>query len=148
MKNKIFLILIIFVAIFALNFIWEATHSFLYTPHYSGFSNFIFVHIKASLGDVLLIAIMYLSGFFVFKNNRWFLLKRKYPYMFLVSLGFCLAVIVENFALKSGRWVYNDWMPIIPLFNIGLTPVLQLTILPPVIMWITLKYYEKYFGDR
>ncbi|MFA6184404.1 MAG: hypothetical protein WC682_04900 [Parcubacteria group bacterium] len=144
MKNNIILISIILAIIFGANFIWESAHSFLYMPHYAGFWSFVFIHIKASLGDMLIYVLLYLSGAFVFRNNKWFLTQRKYPYLFLIFMGFCLAIIIENFALKSGRWAYNDLMPIVPIINIGLSPILQLVIIPSAIMKVISTYYRKF----
>lgn len=146
MRNKNILILSIFSIIFGLNFIWEIAQSFLYAPHYEGFWSFMGVHIRASLGDVLIYGFIYLSGWFIFKNRKWFLVERKYPYIFLIFMSFCLAIIIENFSLRSNRWAYNDLMPIIPLIKVGIAPVLQLVVLSPIIKWLFTKYYKKYFS--
>src|SRR3989338_8107847 len=39
------------------------------------------------------------------------------------------AILLEKWALGTGRWVYTDAMPIIPFLRVGLTPVIQLGLL-------------------
>jgi hypothetical protein len=41
-----------------LNFIWEVSQALLYPPHYLGISGLVTVHLRASLGDVLIISII------------------------------------------------------------------------------------------
>jgi uncharacterized membrane protein YqaE (UPF0057 family) len=52
------------------------------------------------------------------------------PTMALV--GAALAVAMESVALALGAWSYSDRMPRVPFFDVGLWPVLQMTILPPL----------------
>lgn len=54
--------------------------------------------------------------------------------MALVLIGGILAVIIEKWGLSTGRWQYDE-MPIIPILNIGLTPVLQMLVIPPVVAY-------------
>jgi len=43
-------------------------------------------------------------------------------------------VVVEWTAVHvMGRWAYGPRMPMIPIFDIGLTPVAQMVALPPII---------------
>lgn len=53
----------------------------------------------------------------------------------LFSLG--IAVVVEWLATGPlQRWGYADRMPILPAVRAGLLPILQWTILPPLVVWI------------
>ena len=52
-----------------------------------------------------------------------------------VMLGSAIAVAIEVWALASGRWSY-DGMPLVPFTGVGLVPVLQMVILPPLILSI------------
>ncbi|MDO8510393.1 MAG: hypothetical protein Q7S15_02100 [bacterium] len=47
----------------------------------------------------------------------------------IIPVGIALALVVELFALKTGRWAYNDFMPLIPLLSVGITPAIQLGLL-------------------
>ena len=119
---------------FSLNFAWEISQSFLYAPHYNGVVELLEVHFLASLGDVAMVwAILSLTELLVEKfakkrNKNW------QKIWLILSLGFLLSVSVEKYALSNGLWAYNFWMPVVPWLKVGLTPVLQM-ILIPMIVW-------------
>ena len=46
------------------------------------------------------------------------------------------ATAVEWKALASGSWSYTDRMPIVPVLDVGLWPLVQLTLLAPAAFWI------------
>ena len=43
---------------FGLNFVWEISQSFLYAPHYNGIGELISIHLWASGGDVVMVAVV------------------------------------------------------------------------------------------
>lgn len=136
MKKIIFALLLAFI----LNFIWEVSQSFLYTSHYVGIIGLWMVHLRASLGDILMIFIILSLDTFVFKRifpkkiNSW-------RFFAIMLSGFILAILLEKYALNTGRWSYNSLMPIIPGINVGLTPILQMILIPPAvaIFWSKFK---------
>jgi hypothetical protein len=46
----------------------------------------------------------------------------------IIVIGMIVAVLNERYGLSTGRWTYDDLMPIIPIIKTGLTPTLQLGI--------------------
>ena len=111
---------LIFVLAFLLNLIWENLHSYLYV-HYQAEKITELILLKAALFDAIFITLLSLIFISVgyFKNRLWWSLV----------IGIIFAVILERFALSTGRWAYNDLMPIIPFVKTGLTPTLQLGII-------------------
>ncbi len=77
--------------------------------------------LRASLVDALMITLIVLPFLYWprFKKKSWL----------IIPIGIVVAVGIEWWALRTGRWSYNHWMPIIPLLSVGLTPALQLGIL-------------------
>lgn len=138
MKNKLPIINITSF-IFLTNFLWEISQMFLYENHTNGLVNFIWVHIKASLGDMIIILLIYILGTLALQNKKWFLEKNNGKYFLASLFGFAIAVAVEKYAISTGRWAYNDLMPIIPFFKVGLIPILQMIILPS----LTILFLEK-----
>jgi len=132
--KKIFLATLV---AFGLNFVWEVAQSFLYAPHYQGLGQLISVHFWASLGDIVMVAgILSLAEIIsrrILKNKN-----KKVELLSIIFFGFLLAVVVEKYALANLLWAYNAWMPIVPLLKVGLTPVFQMILIPPVI-WRFLK---------
>lgn len=127
MKNKY---LNIFLISFFLNLIWENLHSFLYA-HHKNQPITEFMLLGASLFDALFITVMGVIFFKVtyFREKKW------WTFIF----GVIAAIIIEWYALSTGRWSYNSLMPIIPIVKTGLTPTLQLGVLS----FITYYFSEK-----
>ena len=74
----------------------------------------------------------YAVGAGVSRNWRWTWVGSPKVYAALATLGFAMAVIVERVALAFGRWNYNEHMPVIPGLDVGVLPILQLTVLVPL----------------
>ena len=117
---------ILFISAFILNFIWENTHSLLYS-NYMGSVITEYILLKASFWDAVIIAII---GFLFL----WFPSLRKRNWL-IIPIGIIVAFIIEWYALGTGRWSYNTYMPIVPILKIGLTPILQLGILGFASLW-------------
>lgn len=128
---------IMFIPGFLLNFVWESLQSGLYYHHFKGLIEFIAVHLRASLGDVALIFLIYLLGCSIFKDTRWFIYLNKSKVLFILFAGFGIGVTIEKICLQTGRWSYIQAMPIIPIIQVGLSPVLQMTMLPIATFAIT-----------
>ncbi|EKE25247.1 MAG: hypothetical protein ACD_5C00239G0006, partial [uncultured bacterium] len=79
-------ILNVFIFIFSINFLWEISQMFLYQDHTDGFWDFIWVHIKASLGDVVIFLLIYALGVLILRDKKWFSGGNKYKY-FIASLS-------------------------------------------------------------
>ena len=54
------------------------------------------------------------------------------------------AVLAELRHLSSGSWGYADSMPIIPIINVGISPVLQFMVLPLLIYFLSFLRIKKY----
>ena len=111
--------LLIFITAFTLNVLWEHAHAFLYV-HYKGSPITEFILFRAALFDAVAItffALLFLSVPF-FRDKIWILI------LWLVVF----AIGLEMWALFGERWLYADAMPLVPILNVGLTPVLQLGI--------------------
>lgn len=111
---------IIFLFAFVLNLIWENLHSFLYS-NYMGGRITEFILIRASLFDAVIITIIFIPFLYlpILKNKNWL----------IIVVGIVIAVLNEWYGLSTGRWEYNQLMPIIPIIKTGLTPTLQLGVL-------------------
>ena len=126
--------LILCIVAFALHYIWENSHVVLYT----NFQELTTIPIMyyATMGDVLytLIAVCFVT---LFKGRiDWFAVSGKRDIFILGIMGFWIALFVEYKALALGRWAYLDAMPILPFFHVGLTPILQMTILLPLTIFL------------
>src|SRR3990167_5963264 len=117
---------LIFILSFFLNLIWENLHSFLYIG-YMGGTITEFILLRASVADAIIITILSLPFIFVprLKGKSWL----------IIFVGILIAIFVELYALNTGRWAYNEYMPIIPTLGAGLTPTIQLGLLGYLSYW-------------
>lgn len=123
----------IFIFSVILNFVWELGQAFLYVG-----MNYDWVMIghcfKASLGDGLILWLIYLTGLLIFRKLCWFAYPSMSHYAVMLTAGLIISIIVELVGLDVlNRWAYTESMPIIPILDIGLVPVLQMLLLPPII---------------
>lgn len=124
---------------FLLNFIWEM----LQMPLYEGMklnmqSAMIFG--LASLADTLMVLLLYYAFAFLYKEFFWtqhFIVQR---ILILVVTGSIGAILTEILYLSTGSWKYSRSMPLIPVVNVGVSPVLQFMILPILSYWVSFHY--------
>ncbi len=116
-----------------LNFGWEIAQGFLYMGM-SGIAESWWHCFVASLGDGVLVLLMHLMGWIVFGRSDWFTSPGVKPYGLMLGSGLLIGVMVEWGAVDIlHRWQYTEQMPLIPGSGIGLIPVLQMIVLPPLI---------------
>lgn len=138
MKEKYKLPIIIFITAFILNLIWEVSHFNLYICNLPGsYSSMI---LRATLIDALIILGIYYIIALINKNTKWIFTNKKLNYLITIILGTIIAVYIELNALNQDRWSYTQFMPTI--FGIGLTPLLQMIILP-LLTFMILKWKLK-----
>jgi hypothetical protein len=127
----------LFVVSVGLNYPWEVGQAFLYVG--MTYSLAMLGHcFVAALGDGVLIWIIYLLGWMIFRTADWFTRPGWQRYMVMLSVGLVIGLAVEWLALHLlARWSYTDRMPMIPWLGIGWVPVLQMVLMPPLIFAIT-----------
>jgi hypothetical protein len=89
----------------------------------------------AALADVAIVLVGYWSIAAITRSRRWFLAPGYIALGGFVGIGVLVAIAIERLALTTGRWLYSDAMPIIPIFDVGLSPILQWLILPLLALW-------------
>jgi hypothetical protein len=53
-----------------------------------------------------------------------------------VTIGVLITILMEWLATQVlSRWAYAESMPVIPLLRVGLAPLLQWVVLPPIVVW-------------
>ena len=119
---------------FILNEIWEMAQMSAYveTAGYP-WTNTLGRCTRAALGDVVIILGIYLTGALISGGLRWGLRVRSSMFATAAAVGLAYAVLVENLGLAAGRWSYTERMPMVPVLGVGLWPLLQMTLLPPIV---------------
>jgi hypothetical protein len=86
----------------------------------------------AALGDVVLTLIVCGLGALAAGRAGWGMEGSWNVYAAAALLGGVCALAFEWHALASGRWSYDERMPVVPLLGVGLWLLLQLVLLTPV----------------
>ena len=125
-------IVLVSVLAFLLNFAWELSHC----PLFKG-CGFDYAHVTflalASLADAILAALLYLSFALVYQNGIWAYSLTARRCFWVMVVGGTGAVVSEMAHLAAGNWAYTASMPLILGIGVGITPVLQFTVLPVLI---------------
>lgn len=136
------LILVVSVLAFLLNFAWELMH----LPLYKGASYHI-QHIAfcalASVADVLMVLLLYLCFALLNKKPFWVQDIGFRQVFLLMIIGGIGAIIGEMAYTSAGNWAYADSMPMLPILNVGLSPVLQFFLLPALIYYLSFYFLKK-----
>jgi hypothetical protein len=114
---------------FLANVAWEYSHLPLYTS-YEHLGHGTALVLWASAGDVMYTFLVVLFVAICKRNELWFQKANMPEYILLGILGLATALFVEYKALALHRWAYTTAMP--TLFGVGLSPMLQLTLLIPL----------------
>ena len=129
---------------FLLHFSWEMLQVPLYAElpgatHWEG----IRTCLHATLGDVGIALVAFWCGALVGRSRQWFRWRNRTAFWVYVGLGLVATLVLERVATGSSqRWLYAPAMPIVPLLDVGLSPILQWLVLPPVVLWITRRQLQ------
>lgn len=128
------------ISTFVLNLIWELLQGEL--GFYEGHGGDIVsmaLCARAAIGDVFIVAGIYALMTIIYRTRTWIFTMSKSTWVVLVLVSISVAILVEWWGIYTGRWSYSDLMPIIPFLSMGVTPILQMTILVPIITLIVKK---------
>jgi hypothetical protein len=128
-------------AAFVLNWFWEMAQMPAYTEMAElSWWDTALTCSRAALGDAAItLAIVGVGG--LASGNKNLGMSAKWN-VFAVAglLGGAAATAYEWHALHVGRWSYTPDMPIVPLLDVGLWPLMQLTVLTPLALWLSQRF--------
>jgi hypothetical protein len=125
------------------NYPWEMLQSPLFTtdPSSAPMWRHCFV---ASLGDAVLVLVLLGVGWALRRRLDWFERPLVKDSVALIGAGALLGIGVEWLAVHVfGRWSYRPEMPRIPGLEIGLVPVVQMTLLPPLVFRLAAAWLRR-----
>lgn len=137
------------VALFAflLNFPWEVLQGPFYAgmttaPHWQAS----LVCAWATLGDAVLTTTAYWVVALVSRNRNWIASTTRFQGIAFVAVTVAGYVAMDKLAVATGRWAYGAAMAIVPLINVGLSPVAQAAILAPLTIWFVRRQMSRSGG--
>ncbi len=126
----------LFLVAVAMNYPWELAQA----PLYAGGNDFsaMWWHcFVASLGDGVLVLLIFAIGSLAWRRQNWFERPGARGYVLMLVSGLIIAIAVEWIAVHVlQRWAYLPVMPRVPGLDIGVVPIVQMLVLPPLIFRI------------
>ena len=123
----------------SLNFPWEVLQAALFegmaaAPH----SVVIGGRLQATPGDAVIVLLAHACIAALTRQRLRVLAPSRREVLGFVAVGVTITAAIEWLATRghwSQTWVYSSAMPVIPGVEIGLSPLLQWVIVPPVALW-------------
>lgn len=127
---------ILFAVAVMLNYPWELAQAPLFAGH-EDFTSIWWHCFVASLGDGVLVLLIYAIGWLAWRRRNWFEHPGKRGYALMLVSGLTIAAAIEWIAVHVlQRWTYLPAMPQLPVIDIGIVPIIQMLVLPPLIFRI------------
>ena len=120
----------IFVAV--ANLAWEFAHMPLYTLWQTGTASEItFAVLHCTGGDVLIALSAVVLALFLVGSPAWPATRNSHVITLTVVFGLAYTLFSEwlNIEVRES-WAYSDLMPVIPIIDAGLSPMLQWVVIP------------------
>ncbi len=125
------------------NYPWEQAQSRLYVLP-GGVDVHWWMCAAASVVDGLMILLIFWIGWLVTGQRDWYLRPGVRGYAVLLLSGAVVSVAIEWVAIYGAQWwAYSSNMPLVPGLNIGLAPVAQMLVLPPLIFTLLAWWHRK-----
>jgi len=129
---------------FLLHVVWENAQAPFF-QEYTSFPEHFSICFLGTIGDVVITLFVFVTIALLKNDFNWIASLNKKDIVVLAVIGFLIAVGIEWHAMVFEWWAYAGAMPIIPYLKVGLTPIVQMTILLPFSVYVTKKFvaYKK-----
>ncbi|GAA0893538.1 hypothetical protein GCM10009122_32170 [Fulvivirga kasyanovii] len=135
-RNYKYFIVSTAIVAFVLNFGWEVVQGPLYENFEYDFEHVSFCAL-ASIADMLMVLVLLFLFGLIYNNVYWIKRLKFTRTLTLILTGFLGAILAELWHTWRGDWSYADTMPMLPLVEVGISPVLQFSVLPLIIFVIS-----------
>lgn len=129
------------IVVVLLNLGWEFAHMPLYTIWELGTTKeILFAAIHCTGGDALIGLSAIMLAIFLFGGSFWpdKHIKNVLFAAIVIGVGYTLFSEWLNIVVREA-WAYSDIMPVIPVLNVGLSPLLQWIVIPVIAYAYALK---------
>ena len=128
-------------ASFLLHLVWENVQAPLFEGYVSFVQHFPICLVATATGDMTVMFVLYLLLALAHCNLRWAADTRSYahPLTWILPpvVGALFAIIIELRAVYVFHyWSYSAAMPIVSGLGVGLTPILQMVVVPLVTLLV------------
>ena len=122
---------------FLLNFAWEILQTPFFLDISDKINTIVWYRFHCTLGDVMISLGSFWLVALISKTRTWFLNLTKARLLLFVAFGVSYTIFseIKNVSLYK-LWAYSDFMPVIPYIDVGIVPLIQWVILPPLLVYI------------
>lgn len=126
---------------------WEFLHSPLYTDHSRGVYHVLWTRAHCTVGDVMILLFSFWITSLVIRDRNWMRRERNVPAGLMVLFGVTYTIFSEwhNVYVRES-WAYAEIMP--ELFGMGLSPIVQWLVLPPLVILVIRKGWDVPFNTK
>ena len=130
---------------FFLNFAWEFLHAPLFRfEQQSSWSSLLGCLLFCSGIDALMMLTAYWTVALIRRDRYWFVRKSKADLVLMGSTALSIAFISEFTAIHyRDLWSYSPWMPVTPVLDVGVSPMLQWIFLPILVQVLLLRLVQR-----
>jgi hypothetical protein len=124
---------------FLMHFFWEMAQAPLFSglPERTHREGLIVCGI-ATLGDVVIALLAFWTVSAMNRSRLWHLHPTGTDWVVYLGVGLGITAAYEILATRVlNRWSYAETMPTLPVVGIGLVPILQWILVPPIVLWLT-----------
>ena len=104
----------------------------------SNYWEFVRIHWEVTAKDALMVVTVYLIVGFLLRNWQWVKNLNRGWVVSWIALPLWQGIIEYYSVYIYSRWAYSETMPL--LFGIGITPLLQMLILPSIAILLSRHY--------
>ncbi|THJ15549.1 MAG: hypothetical protein CAF42_015035 [Nitrospira sp. CG24B] len=141
-------LIVLFGLAVAVNYPWERVQSRLYVLPGEAEVGW-WMCAAASIADGLVVLLIFQISRLVIGQRDWYLRPGARGYTVLLLSGAVISVAVEWIAIYGAHWwAYSPRMPLVPGLNIGLAPLAQMLVLPPLIFTLLAWWHRKMIGRK
>jgi len=139
-------LIILFGLAVVVNYPWERAQSGLYILS-GGTEVGWWICAVASVADGLVVLLIFWIVKLVIGQPDWYLRPSGRGYAVLLLSGAVVSTAVEWSTIHVGQWwTYSPRMPLVPGLNIGVAPLAQMLVLPPLILTLRAWWHRKMIG--
>ncbi|MDN3563548.1 hypothetical protein ACFQY5_33285 [Paeniroseomonas aquatica] len=127
------------------NLVWEAAHLPLYTLWNTGTAQEkLFAIVHCTGGDVLIALTCLALALITVGHRDWPLRAFRAVAAVTVVLGVGYTIFSEwlNIVVRQS-WAYSELMPVVPIIDTGVTPLLQWLVVPLVALWLARRTVQR-----
>ena len=117
--------------------LWEFAHLPLYTIWLTGTAGeLVFAAVHCTGGDVLITLSTVTLALFLFGSPEWPEARARSVLLAAIAFGVGYTIFSEwlNIEVREA-WAYREIMPVIPLIDAGLSPIVQWVVIPLAAWW-------------